>query len=75
MGSPSPSEQLEIERLLDLDNDMSDQKRCLGLERFFRELVIPKLVSIDSEADVDADLRQRPHLNAVPGVVKKHFKL
>jgi hypothetical protein len=73
MGSPIPSVQLEIEQFLNLDSGVSDKKREDGLKTFFDQLVIPKLQSINTERDIEAEIRQRPNLNAVPGVIRDYF--
>ena len=75
LSSEDPQEREQIERLLDLENDIYDAERALKLTTFIENGLISKLQAINSEADIELELKSRPNLNAVPPAVKKHFSL
>ncbi|MBT2561348.1 DUF4304 domain-containing protein [Pedobacter sp. ISL-68] len=74
-GSSDLKENQRINELLDLENNINDVERQFGLTNILEIDLVQKLQSKNSEDDILADLQNRPHLNDIPLVVKKHFGL
>jgi hypothetical protein len=45
------------------------------LKKLIVDIVVNKIQTVNSESDILSDLRERPHLNNIPLVVKNHFRL
>lgn len=75
VASTDKNENKRIDELLDLESHISNEDRANNLKRLLHEKLIPNLQNINTEEDVLNELKKRPHLNAVPLVVKKHFNL
>jgi len=65
----------KIERLLNLETEISDDERIAQLKDVLIKNLLTKIQSINSEEDIFNELKNRPNLNAVPVSVKKYFKL
>lgn len=68
-------EREEINLFLDLESDISDEKRKEGLKKILQNQLINKIQSIETEDDLLLSLKNRPHLNDIPLAVKNYFKL
>jgi hypothetical protein len=68
-------EQKRITDLLDLKNDIPDDKRLLELKKLLIDRIVSKIQLINTEEDVLNELKKRPHLNDISLVVKKYFNL
>jgi RNA recognition motif-containing protein len=73
--SPDVEQRNRIKELLDLDSSISDEDRLTELKQQIRDKVVSKMQLINTEEDLLNELKKRPHLNDIPLVVKKHFKL
>ncbi|MFZ1677679.1 MAG: DUF4304 domain-containing protein [Saprospiraceae bacterium] len=75
LGGRNPEENTFIDVTLDLENDMSDEKRKLSIQKLLNEILIPQIEQINSESDVLNELKSRSHLNDIPIKVKAYLKL
>lgn len=75
LASMDKSEQKRITELLNLDVYVDAGKRLAELKECILDKIVSKMQSINTEKDILTELRNRPHLNDIPLVVKKHFHL
>ncbi|MCW3162843.1 DUF4304 domain-containing protein [Chryseobacterium oryctis] len=68
-------EREEINLLLNLESNISDKEREDGLKKVLQKELVDKIQSINIEDDLLEELRNRPHLNDIPLVVKQYFQL
>jgi len=68
-------ERNKIALLLNLDNHISDAERSKELSKILHDKLIAKVNAINTEEELLNELKKRPHLNDIPLMVKKHFKL
>lgn len=68
-------ENTRVQELLNLENNISNEDRVKELKKFLIEIIIANFQAINTEEDLLNELKNRPHLNDVPLVVKKHFNL
>lgn len=64
-----------IKELLTIDSDIVDNERLLELEKIILDKIINKFQLINTPKDLKEDLKKRPHLNDIPGVVQQYFNL
>lgn len=75
LASADKEEQKRITDLLDLETEIPEDRRLKELKTFIVDRIVTQIQSVNSEGDLLNDLKKRPHLNDIPLVVKKHFKL
>ena len=63
-------EQKELTNLLDLENEMSNDTRFAKLKKFINDKIVLQIQSVNTEADILSELKNRSHLNNIPLVVK-----
>ena len=63
-----------LKELLDFDKNVSDEHLIAKLNVYIKNMV-QELMNINSEDDVLSELKKRSHLNDIPLVVKKYFRL
>jgi hypothetical protein len=68
-------ERSRMEFLLDLDSNISDGDRTQELKEVLQSKLIIKIQVVNTEDDLLAELKTRPHLNDITLDVKKHFNL
>lgn len=75
LSSIDSEEQKKITDLLDLEKEMPNEQRLTELNKFITDKIVLQMQSVNNEVDILSDLKNRPHLNNIPLVVKKHFNL
>jgi hypothetical protein len=75
LGSLDSDENTRIKELLDLENKISNEDRASELKKVLLEKLTSKISSVNTEKEVLEELKNQPHLNNVPLVVKRHFNL
>lgn len=75
VASTDKVENLRIDELLNFENNISDEERASDLKRILLEKLAHRISSVNTEADVLEELKQQPHLNNIPLVVKRHLHL
>jgi hypothetical protein len=75
LSSVDDIENEKIRNLLDMEYKITDEKRKLELNYHLENNVLKHFLNTNSESDLLRKLQERPHLNDVPLIVKKHFKL
>ncbi len=68
-------EREKINLLLNLESNISDEEREDRLKKVLQKELVDKIQSINIEDDLLEELRNRPHLNDIPLVVKQYFQL
>ena len=61
--------------LLDLGSGISDDERTSALKEILQSKLIAKFQSVNTEEDLLAELKKRPHLNDITLAVKQYFAL
>jgi hypothetical protein len=74
LGSLDNNENTRIKELLNLENDISDDERADDLRKILLKILVHKISSVNTEADILKELKKQSHLN-IPLVVKRHFDL
>jgi|SRR6185312_9071779 len=64
-----------IKALLDLDSDISDEKRETELKQILNSNLISKMQLINTEKDLLNELKQRSQLNDIPSTVLEYLNL
>lgn len=64
-----------VQSLLNLENNINDDERISRLEEIINWKIMKKMEIVNDKKDLLCELRQRPHLNDIPGVVKNYFNL
>jgi hypothetical protein len=75
VASTEKIENLRIEELLNLESNMPDEERTSELKKVLLEKLVHKVNLVNTEADILEELKEQPHLNNIPLVVKRHFNL
>jgi hypothetical protein len=75
LASIDKTENKRISDLLDFDKEIIDETRKSELKNYLVNNLLNKLDRINTENDILQELENRPHLNDVPLIVKKHFNL
>ena len=75
LGSIEVAENERIDALRDFENDIKNDTREVELKRVLQQILVKRISESDTEVDLNNELRQRPHLNDVPLVVKNHLGL
>lgn len=68
-------ERNRITFLLDLESNISDEERAKALKEMLQNKLVTKVQAVNTEEDLLAELKKRPHLNDITLAVKQHFKL
>lgn len=68
-------EKSRITFLLDLESGIPDEERIKALEDMLQSELISKFQAVNTEEDLLAELKSRPHLNDVTLVIKQYFNL
>jgi hypothetical protein len=68
-------ERNRITFLLDLESNISDEERTKALKEMLQSKLIAKVQTVNTEEDLLAELKKRPHLNDITLAVKQHFNL
>jgi Domain of unknown function (DUF4304) len=68
-------ERNRITFLLDLENNIADEERSKALKEMLKSKLVVKVQAVNTEDDLLAELKKRPHLNDITLGVKKHFDL
>lgn len=68
-------ERNRIAFLLDFESNISDEERTKALKEMLQSQLVAKVQTVNTEEDLLAELKKRPHLNDITLVVKQHFKL
>jgi hypothetical protein len=61
--------------LLDLESNISDEERAKELKKMLQSKLVAKDQAVNTEEDLLAELKRRPHLNDITLAVKQYFKL
>ena len=75
LGSIDTIEQKKIIDLLNLENNIGRNQRLAELKIFLANKIVSKIQKINTKEDLLNNLKGRPHLNDIPGVVKNYFNL
>jgi len=75
LGGNDKNEQKRITDLLDLENDISIEKRLAELRNFIVNKIAKEIVLVNTEEDLLDEIKKLPYSSMIPLVVKKHFKL
>jgi Domain of unknown function (DUF4304) len=75
LGSLDADENSRIHDLMNLESDISDVDRTAELNQILASKLVPYMRRLNTEGDVLASLKDRPTLNDVPLIVKRHFGL
>jgi hypothetical protein len=75
LSSINDAENQKIMDLLDMENNIADNKRKSDLMMFIDKYLLAKIQSTNTQNDLVNALKKRPHLNDIPLVVKRHLKL
>jgi hypothetical protein len=73
--SSNVEERNRITFLLDLESKITDEERRKELKEILQGKLIAKLQAVNTEEDLLAELKRRPHINDVTLAVKQHFNL
>jgi hypothetical protein len=68
-------ERNRIAFLLDLESAISDKERTKALKEILQSKLVKKVEAVNTEEDLLAELKNRPHLNDITLAVKQHFDL
>jgi len=68
-------ERNRITFLLDLGSSISDEERTKALKEVLQSKLVAKVQAVNTEEDLLAELKKRPHLNDITLAVKQHFNL
>lgn len=68
-------ERNRITFLLDFENDIPDNERTKALKEILQSKLVVKVQAVNTEEDLLAELKKRPHLNDITLAVKQHFNL
>ena len=68
-------ERNRITFLLDLESNISNEERKKSLKELLQSKLIAKVQTVNTEEDLLAELKKRPHLNDITLAVKQHFNL
>lgn len=75
LSSKNESENKEIQNILNLDYEISDNEREDKLKILTKKYLLEEIENINSEIDILKYLKQREYLYDIPLVVKKYFEL
>lgn len=75
LGSIDTKEQKRITELLNLETNIEKNQRLTELKNFLVDKMVSKMQKINTQEDLLNNLKGRPHLNDIPGVVKNYFDL
>jgi hypothetical protein len=75
LASADKEEQKRITDLLDLEMEITADRRLTELKKLITGNIVAQMQSVNTEGDLLNDLKKQPNLNNIPLVVKKHFKL
>ena len=75
MTSVDVEEKNRIEFLLNLETTISDEERTNAVKEMLQSTLIAKVQAVNTEEDLLAELKKRPHLNDITLAVKQHFDL
>lgn len=75
MTSSDIDKRNRIEKLLNLENEISNNERIFELKEEISKIIISDFQIVNTEEDLLNSLKERPNLNSVPLDVKKHFGL
>ena len=75
LASSLKEEQKKITDLLDLENDITDNKRISDLRYIIENIIVSELTLIYTEKDLLNYLKNRSNLNNIPLIVKIYFNL
>ena len=75
LASPDRNENKRIIELLDLENAIPNTVRRAELQSFLQNRLIKRIQAVNTEEELLNELKNRAHLNDIPGVVKMHFNL
>ena len=75
LASTNQEQQNRITDLLDLETNISPAERLVELKNLMLDKIFAEFQVINGEGDLLNSLRHRNHLNDIPLVVKKHFKI
>ena len=64
-----------ITALLDLESNISDEERIKALKEILQNKLVKKIQAVNTEEDLLAELKKRPHLNDITLAIKEHFNL
>ena len=64
-----------ITALLDLESNISDEERIKALKEILQSKLVKKIQAVNTEEDLLAELKKRPHLNDITLAIKEHFNL
>jgi hypothetical protein len=68
-------ERNRITFLLDLESNISVEERTKALKEMLQSKLVAKIQAINTEEDLLAELKRRPHLNDITLAIKQHFNL
>lgn len=75
VSSLDVQERNRIAFLLDLESSISDKERTKALKEMLQSKLIEKVQVVNTEEDLLAELKKRPHLNDITLAVKQHFNI
>ncbi len=75
LGSANQNENIRIKELLDLDSEISNSNREKELTKLLLDKVVLNMNNVNTEEDLLNELKNRPHLNDISLLVKRHFGL
>jgi len=64
-----------IQKLLNLESNISVEQRKIELTPFIYEHLLVELQSINTKKELLKRLKERPHINDIPLIVKQYFHL
>jgi len=75
LASIDKEEQKRITDLLDLENGINFEERISELKKFVSDKIVSDFKNTNTEDDILHNLKNRPHLNDIPLVLKRYFNL
>lgn len=75
LSSVDDCENKRIMDLLDFENGIRDDERLADIQKMLEVHILDEIQQVNSEQDLVTILKNRPHLNDVPLVLKKHYGL
>ncbi|MCH4897192.1 DUF4304 domain-containing protein [Marinilabiliaceae bacterium JC040] len=75
LSSLDDAENERIIDLLDLGNNILDEYRKSELKRIVEDKLLKELTNINTKKELVSSLKNRPHLNDIPLIVKHHLNI
>lgn len=75
LGADNTNENGRLNELLNFENNINEDIRVKELKYYIVNNLVNRINEVNTEVDLFNELKRRSHLNDIPLVFKKHFKL